>query len=485
MSLIDQKKKIFGNIAAAKTLTESMPKLKLNSSFPSINNNGDAITFLCDLIKSLIGYEELQKSVTETLVHYSKPIEKEVKNLLKSELKSIVSCGVNPSLPAFIKSTGSGVKITVNKLDFTDLMLVDPNSEAGKLMYNDLTPNLINSTDFNTFLYQVIQNNGSVETWGTTTAGRGILTFQFRATDITGVDPNNTLTIKADPYYDNKTLTELNNDYIESITLFNLDNLMTNLFDIIFGTVANIANKSLNQLESQIKVNTVIDKISNADSKDIISDKYFNFSDKENLIHEQQAKLKKYGVKPQSVENVVQTSIPVNEIKNLKSDLSAAGTNVVQTKEAVTNSLNSIGNSISGFATSSSDKQTLKLNFIQELINNLIKVIVNSVLSPKVIAIFVINFKIIYGPTANFTDAVDFLKKNKNLIHNIIKRITGIIVKELLKIAMKKIATLVAESQIKKQIDKNKAKVAQILALVGVPQETNRQIKGLLWVVAL
>ena len=179
MSLVEQKKKVFGNIAAAKTLTEGMPKLKLNSSFPSSNNNGDSITFLCDLIKSLIGYDELQKSVTDTLVYYSKPIETEVKNLLKAELKSIVSCGVNPSLPAWIKSTGTGIKTTINKVDFTDLMLIDPNSEPGKLLYNDLTPNLINSNDFNTFLYQTIQNNGSIESWGNTTTGNSILTFQF------------------------------------------------------------------------------------------------------------------------------------------------------------------------------------------------------------------------------------------------------------------------------------------------------------------
>lgn len=479
MSLIDQKKKVFGNIAAARTLVEGMPKLKLNSSFPSINNSGDAVAFLCDLIKSLIGFEALQQSITDILVHYSKPIEQEVKNLLKSELKSIVSCGVDPSLPTWIQSTGSGIKIGTHKIDFTDMMMVDPSSDAGKLMYKDLTPNLINSSDFNTFLYQTIQN-GSVETWGVTTAGHGILNFQFKATDVSGIDPNNTITIKADPSYNNKTLTDLNNDYIDSITLFDLEHLMTNLFDMVFGTLSNAANKSLNQLESQIKINTIVDKISNADSKDIISDKYFDFSDKEKLLHQQDANLKKIGIKPQNVENKVNTFVPLQSLKNTQSDINAAGTNAIQTKSAVVNSLNSIGNQISEFATSSSDKQTLKSNFIQELINNLIKVIVNSILSPKVIAIFVINFKIVYGPTADFGDAVDFMKKNKNLIHNIIKRITGLILQQLLKVAMKKISELVAQKQIKKMEDMAKAKIAQLLTLVGVPQEVIRQIKGLL-----
>jgi hypothetical protein len=248
---------------------------------------------------------------------------------------------------------------------------------------------------------------------------------------------------------------------------------------MVFGTLSSATNKSLNQLQNQIKINNVVSKISNADSKDIISDKYFDFSDKEKLLQEQEAKLKKVGIKTQEVENKINTSVPLQSLTNTKNDINAAGNSAIQAKNAVTNSLNSIGNQISEFATSPSDKQTLKSNFIQELINNLIKVIVNSILSPKVIAIFVINFKIIYGPTADYTDAVDFMKKNKNLINNIIKRITGLILQQLLKIAMKRISELVAQKEIKKAQDIAKAKTAQLLSLIGVPQEVIRQIKGL------
>ena len=53
------------------------------------------------------------------------------------------------------------------------------------------------------------------------------------------------------------------------------------------------------------------------------------------------------------------------------------------------------------------------------------------------------------------------------------------IIKYLLAIALKRIAELVAEAQIKKQIDKNKNKVVQLLSLVGIPPEALRIIKGL------
>ena len=104
MSILNKKQKIFGSIAAARTLTESMPSLKLNSSFPSMNNKGNIMIFLTDIIKALIGYGALITAVVDMLTHAIDDIELKIKKALKKELKSVVSCGVNPSIPAFLKS---------------------------------------------------------------------------------------------------------------------------------------------------------------------------------------------------------------------------------------------------------------------------------------------------------------------------------------------------------------------------------------------
>src|ERR1035437_9563808 len=101
-TIIDKKKKIFGNIAAARTLTEGLPKLKTSSSFPSINNGGNSITFLTDLIKSLIGYEALMSTLVKILTYSLSESERQIKKALKQDLKTIVSCGVDPHLPNFI-----------------------------------------------------------------------------------------------------------------------------------------------------------------------------------------------------------------------------------------------------------------------------------------------------------------------------------------------------------------------------------------------
>src|ERR1044072_7001641 len=119
MSILSQKQEIFGNIAAFRTLTEGLPALKTSSSLSSMNNDGNSISFLCDLVRSLIGYDALQETVVNTLVFALSDIENEIKSALKVELKSICNCGINPTLPAFIKSSGNGIKVQVPKIDFT------------------------------------------------------------------------------------------------------------------------------------------------------------------------------------------------------------------------------------------------------------------------------------------------------------------------------------------------------------------------------
>ena len=471
MSILDKKRKVFGNIAAAKTLTESMPKLKLSSSFPSINNNGDSITFLTDLIKSLIGYGALVKALVDILTHSIEEIEIEIKKALKLELKSIVSCGIDPSLPSFIKSTGSGIVIEVKKIDFLDLMKIDPTSVSGKLLYDDPNSGL-SSTDFNTFLYNVIQNDGTTQTWN------NILDFKFVSLDPSGVNPNNSLIIKANPSYISKTLNDLNNNFIDSLKLFNTQGLVTKIIDMVFGSISFKLGKTRKQLEAEAKIDTVVDKMVAADESESISDTYFVFDNDELSKIQMQADERKRGVIKIKASTTFDASIDQSSLTIFNDEMGTAVT-TQQKKEVLSTQLDNMANQTTNNSPNPQDKQSIKLNFIQKIIDTLIKSIVGVILSPKVVLIFLVNFKIIYGPTANFSDGVDFIKKNKTLFKSIIKKITTMIIQFLLSIALKRIAELVGEAQAKKQIDKEKNKVVQMLSLVGVPQEAIRVIKGL------
>jgi hypothetical protein len=466
MSIIDKKRKVFGNIAALRTLTEGMPQLKLSSSFPSINNGGNAITFLTDLIKALIGYEALVGTVVDILTHSLAQIEKDIKIALKQELKNIVSCSVDPSIPAFLSSTG--IVIEVSKVDYLDLFKVDPNSPDGKLLYNDVTSPLSNSSDFNTFLYYVIQNDGTPMVWA------NILEITFNSVGT----PNNTFTIKKAPVFTG-TLTDLNNKFIDSLTLFNAENIVNRIIDIIFGSISVSIKKSKKQLEKEAEINNVIDSMVNADEGDTIDDGYFTFTNEEVYIHQQDADLRQKGITKLECCNKIAASVPVSMLTGFTAEMSGATTTQVK-KDVITKNLNAMANQTTANSNNQSDHISIKLNFFQQIINNLIRAIIGIILSPKVVLIFLINYKIIYGTTASFDGPVDFIKKNKNLFHSMMKRISAMIIKILVAIAIKKIAEIVAASAVKNETEKAKNQLSQLLSLVGIPQDTLRLIKGLL-----
>ena len=476
MSIAQKKAKVFGNIAAAQTMTGNMPKLKNKNSFPSVNNKGDAISFLTDIIISLIGTVALIGAIIDILTKSLGKIEKDIKKALKIELKSIVSCGVNPSLPAFIKSTGSGIVIEVKRIDFINLFKVDANTTVGKLLYNDVTPQLTDSTDFNTFLSGVIKNDGQTFVW------RNIFDVTFNSVG-NATRPNNTFTIKAHSTYDTKTLNDLNNDFIDSLTLFNTENIVVRIVEIIFGSISFSISKTRKQLEEEEKINKIIDKmvdedINTKDNDTQGDDGFFSFTNEEMVVIERRSSERQRGVIKIKTSEDVNSSVPVSSLTSFTQTMSVAQTEK-EKKDSLTKNLNDMAEESSKKVTNQGDKYTVKLNFFMSIIKNLIKVIVGIVLSPKIVMIFLLNYKIVYGPNATYKDGVDFIRKNKKLFKQIIKRIAGMIIRILLAIAMRRITKLITDATKEKLKEKMVNKKAQLLSLTGVPQEALRKIKGL------
>jgi hypothetical protein len=471
MAVINKKKKVFGKIAAAKTLVDGMPKLKLSSSMPSINNNGDAITFLTDLIKVLVGFQALVTTVVETLTNSLPKIELAIKKALKIELKSIVSCGVDPSIPPWIQSNGTGIVIEVRKIDFLDMLRTDPNSVAGRLMYNDVTTPLTSSTDLNTFLYEVIQNPLVTYQWPQLNP---ILDITFNELG-TGGNPNNTLTITATQPYNIQTLTDLNNDFIDSLQLLNSANVLNKIMDIIYGAVSSVAGISQKVLETEQKINGVVDKMVNNVNEGPINDSAFSFSNEETLKQQAEAAARKRGVKNIKTTNDIPSSVPISSLTNYNQQLSTA-TSLIQTKNVISSNLNNMANLSVINVPNPVDIASSKLNFIQQIITSIIKSIVGIILSPKVILVFLINYKIVYGQAATFSDPIDFIRSNKNLINEIMKVIAVELIKILLTIALKEISILVAQAIAKKQIEKNTNKLAQLQSLIGISPNLIRNL---------
>jgi len=464
MPILDQKEKAFGQIAALRTLTDDFPELKLNNSFPSINNGGSAQDFLIDLLKALVGYEELRDTLVDILVYATSEAEIVVKEALKVELKGLVACGVDPSLPTWM--INNGITIPVKNVDFMNIMRINPVTQAGGLLFDDV-PNTVNSSDFNTYLYYTIQQAAPP-----TTSWDGIFDVEF--TQI-ATPENNVLNFRPNPSYTN--LTDLNNDFVDSLRLFASEDLIINIIDSLFGSIAATAevNKTEEQLETEAKIDSVIDCLVNADVEDVFDDSFFSFSNEQLLRMKGDATNRRNGIRYLKTCGNVKVDVPIRLLTDLKTDMAAAS-NQVERRDVVNNSITTMATSTSS-SSDPVDQYGIQLGFVGLMLTSLIRAIVNSIISPKVITIFLINYMIVYGQGSEYDGGLDFIQKNKTLMRNLVNTIRDMIVKVLLDKVLKYIMKLIAANAIGMLAEQASAQLTQLLSLIGVPQDVIRMMR--------
>ena len=90
------------------------------------------------------------------------------------------------------------------------------------------------------------------------------------------------------------------------------------------------------------------------------------------------------------------------------------------------------------------DKYSVKLNFIQNLIRILASILIEVLLTPKVMLLFVINKQMMGGDDDKMSFE-DILKSLMNLILNIVKELVNTILQLILEEVLKRIALLIAE----------------------------------------
>lgn len=467
MSIIDQKKEIFGEIAAKRTLLEGFPDLKINPSFPSINNLTNSLSFLTDLLKSLTGLESLKEIIIDVVGSQLDNIENEIKTNLKKELNSIISCKINPKIPDNMLYDSDGINLVLSKIDFNDMYLNDPDSYVGNLIYRDTSSGL-NSEDFNTFLYNTIQSD-SEHDWGSATSPNNILTFKFNEIG----DINNTLNVRVSQDFSNsgKTLKDLNNAYVDSISLFKPNELLTKIVDDEYGTISKLSNKNKDQIIGELKIDKIIDSIINGEDDSEIDNSFFEFNDKDLINFDINATERELGVKIVDTTQKYPTSVGVDNLLKINEDVSDY--NEFNIKNKLNDSLDKLSNDILKNVPDV-DKFSIKLDFIHNLTKNLIKVISKTIISPKLITILAINHKIIHGES--FDGPLDFIKLNKYLMKNIFSNVRDIIINLLLSKVMKEIENLVVSSATKLAKEKIKNKSAVMSSLVGLPYELVREI---------
>jgi len=479
MDITQEKSDVFGQIAALRVSAEGFPITSISNSIASISQAANSLNFLTDLVKALTGFEALKESLVDILTHNLDEIELDIKQALKKSLKSMVSCSVNPSIPDFF--INDGVTLELDKIDYLDMFKTDPTTNEGALLYNDVDQGL-NSTDFNTYLYNVIQGGGATSPWGLQTTNQDILEIRFDEQGSNG-EPNNSLNVKPSSYYvNNKKLPDLNNDYIDSIQLFNSAKLINNIIESIFGVVSVQTDKDSEQIRNEIRIEDIVNRIINTDDEIIIDDSYYKFSNEQLSSIDYRAELRRSGMRIVTTCGNTPSTVSFDTLSSLNAQLDVLEAQPT-TPQLMEEILIVVREGLDNLADESAenvenqDRLTIKLSFIEEMLKQLMTAIVNVILSPKLAVILAVNHAIIYGET--FTNTEDFMKKNNVLLTSVLNTIRDAVVVILMAVVLKEIKKLVTDNILKTQIEKTKYKKAQVASLVGVPTDILRQLSGL------
>jgi len=476
-NISQQKKGIFGGIAALKTIT-NQSLIKLNGTKNSILGDANNImSSLLEILNQLGGYDDLIQTIENILIKRLDDIELTIKGTIKTAIKQIISCGIEPTISSDLVLTG--VNFNLKNIDPLVLLTIDPKSDNGELAYFDNDKG-INSKDFNVFLYSVISEgindqSSTGHTWYSTDS-QPLVTLSFQEFDQTN-HISNKLTVKINEFYQGKKLSAFISDYLDSVKLFNNTQLLSSIFDDILGTKIFSINKTVDQIAAEKIIENLCNNIlNNIDENDVIDDSFYVFSnDTYNSILEESENKKngvfKYIGDTDLSITVDQTSL-MNSLLNLKNiDSSKITEQTTILKEAIDNLSNDV---VKNTSITNKDQFALKVNLIQNIINKLMSTITMFIFSPKIIYLFVLTNKLL--GVEDSADIVQFVKKNINIYKLIIIAIRDIIVSEITKMIESMLAPLISQVMIiltkekfaiyKTQIDGIMALVATITSLI-------------------
>jgi hypothetical protein len=492
MPVFDTKSGLYREISAMKTLSDGYPSLIKNKAFDEVTDKKSsllskagekkagviakskdkttgAMSFVKNVLLIISGLNAIQSLVVATLSRELPKIEDFIKKALKDQLKEMVNCGSDPQLPDYLKQGGAGINVNLNNVDFFKLFNLDPTADNGKLLYSDAQAGL-SSTDMHTFLYDVIQDDalvgGTSHDWGAQTMSDPIMSITYSSQTPTAA---RVLNIKASQYYsDNKSLTDFNNDYIDSLTILPTAQVFNQLIDAIFGSVSVDLEIPKDWLKKQEEVNKIIERMISAEEEIVIDDSFFEFTGQDLWDIEEAARQRSKGIRYFITCDNVATSVSIDTLLSSTTQMETASTKQ-ELEDIVKLTINTISTEVSKDV-AEKDKPKFSFEFFDSIFESISMTVCNSILSPKLATLLQVNNKIVYGDQAEeFNNPTDYIFKNRTLYDAVIKAIKSMLLAILMAYALKKLNELISNTKAKNNAEQTKLAKAQILSLIGMP----------------
>jgi hypothetical protein len=461
------KRQIFELISLKQTTCNNLPNLEIPNVLPGVpdlNPSQAVIDFLNDLLSvvSGINYDEMRMQLINWLVEKLSPLAKDLTLNLKLSLKSCYACKIDPKIPGWLFQTqpgtttpGVGYNVELNKLDLTCLFAANPNSEVGQLFYDGNS-----SIDMNAFLWEVIQANGNPLIWSDPINGREIAEFRYyenstiafiessSTVDYQDITPTpRVINVRIMDSYHTKSLITFINDYFNSQNpLFDVDKVIPNVIDLIYGTLTNkisLPDECLNKVvEFEESVKDYIDN--GIDNPEIVfDDSFYEFSPKKMSDIKKIVREKKLGVKQFKKCCGKQTSsISYETLNTINKDIKSSSDlqNKIKTYTSAVDTL--INESTEGVK--NLEKGNASAEFLANFITSLQIALSKLVLSPKNLLLMNMLYFLVNGEPVKGVSVKRILKEYECVIRDIIgELIRKLIYEYLLPLVLKAIKNLI------------------------------------------
>lgn len=222
-------------------------------------------------------------------------------------------------------------------------------------------------------------------------------------------------------YYYRRTLVEFNTDYVMSLKLFDPKVVTAQLLDSLMGLLNIDLNLTYKQMLIKNEVKKMVQMIIETDDT-VVSDCFFTFTNDDYNAMLEKAELNRAKLFSINGEQNTTTTIDPKEILRSLNELDDSAIQSGDTT-VIEHALTEISGNITTMDAREGDAINFgaRMNFIENLMNNLAYVITSAVLSPKVYLLILINLEIL-GKDTNF-NLEGFIGQFKQLIASEIRTI--------------------------------------------------------------
>ena len=447
-------------------------KDKLNSKVNSVRENVNKLNNT-----NTISY------VKSKLTLALKNIEPKVSEILNKEIIKVIGCDQQQTY-----TQGQSIYIKVKSIDLANLLKLDPESPAGKALYEK---NPITIQDFpfsmNRQLYQRIQSpsnsyNGQYGQNYKGASGQDLFDIQFFENHpVTGASGGWFKVTLSNRTSTATSVVEFVNDYYKSIKLFDLHNIFAYIINEMSGAISMKVDYSVSFLKDASFFEKILMRIfglcfDNKEEIDVsgisklgetskIDDTFFELNSLElREIDQRVTNIKNGVIQFLQCDNV---KIPINPDAVLASlnNLTLVDNNIAINKpEEVTNALLDNSN-FEGLGIDAQIKFAVDYNFILSIVKGLIF----SLLSPKVLLPIYIMFESLGKTGLELINSYElFVKFFKKFVINLASKVNALLIEELFELLKKDIKNLI--QQVILDISKEKAnkKLIMILKLTNL-----------------